>query len=164
MDSHFWQATSNTQHATASKQAGPSRQVQYTFRDKWHADGTFWAMGDPIGGLLWLTSGRFEPFCPPETPFRVHLGRKRMFCLYISWATWLKLQYRGHFSRLQPPTFSGLQPSDRPQGTARTAVLARILDFGSCAVQLMGRCAYWSSTGRSFLIPRQHFPHSLSCM
>ena len=47
-----------------------AQRVQTTYR--WRADGTFWAVGDPVWGLLWPTWGRFEPFGQPQTPFRAH--------------------------------------------------------------------------------------------
>ena len=37
----------------------------------------------------------------------------------VSWATWLKTQFRGHLVHPQPPTFCGLQASESPNETRR---------------------------------------------
>ena len=36
-----------------------------------------------------------------------------------SWATWLKIRFRGHLVHTQPPTFCGLQALDSPNETPR---------------------------------------------
>ena len=37
----------------------------------------------------------------------------------VSWATWLKTEFRGHLVHPQPPTFCGFQPSESPNETPR---------------------------------------------
>ena len=37
----------------------------------------------------------------------------------VSWATWLKSEFRGHLLHPQPPTFYGSQPSESPNETRR---------------------------------------------
>ena len=37
----------------------------------------------------------------------------------VSWATWLKTEFRGHLVHPQPPTFCGFQASDLPNETPR---------------------------------------------
>ena len=37
----------------------------------------------------------------------------------VSWATWLKNEFRGHLVHPQPPTFYGFQASDSPNETRR---------------------------------------------
>ena len=37
----------------------------------------------------------------------------------VSWATWLKIRFRGHLVHPQPPTFCGCQPSEWPNETRR---------------------------------------------
>ena len=37
----------------------------------------------------------------------------------VSWATWLKTEFRGHLAHLQPPTFCGFQLSEAPNETRR---------------------------------------------
>ena len=37
----------------------------------------------------------------------------------VSWATWLKSEFRGHLVHPQPPTFYGFQASDSPNETRR---------------------------------------------
>ena len=37
----------------------------------------------------------------------------------VSWATWLKVEFRGHITHPQPPTFSGFGASDSPHETPR---------------------------------------------
>ena len=39
--------------------------------------------------------------------------------LAVSWATWLKSEFRGHLVHLQPPTFCGFQASESPNETPR---------------------------------------------
>ena len=37
----------------------------------------------------------------------------------VSWATWLKIRFRGHLVHPQPPTFCGFHPSELPKRTPR---------------------------------------------
>ena len=37
----------------------------------------------------------------------------------VSWATWLKNEFRGHLAHLQPPTFYGFQASESPNDPRR---------------------------------------------
>ena len=37
----------------------------------------------------------------------------------VSWATWLKIRFRGHLVHSQPPTFCGFHPSEWPNETRR---------------------------------------------
>ena len=37
----------------------------------------------------------------------------------VSWATWLKIRFRGHLVHPQPPTFCGFQASESPNETHR---------------------------------------------
>ena len=37
----------------------------------------------------------------------------------VSWATWLKIRFRGHLVHPQPPTFCGFQASESPNETPR---------------------------------------------
>ena len=37
----------------------------------------------------------------------------------VSWATWLKTEFRGHLVHPQPPNFCGFQPSESPNETPR---------------------------------------------
>ena len=37
----------------------------------------------------------------------------------VSWATWLKIQFRGHLVHPQPPSFCGFQASESPNETRR---------------------------------------------
>ena len=37
----------------------------------------------------------------------------------VSWATWLKTEFRGHLAHLQPPTFCCFQASESPNETPR---------------------------------------------
>ena len=37
----------------------------------------------------------------------------------VSWATWLKSEFRRHLVHPQPPTFCGLHPSEWPNETRR---------------------------------------------
>ena len=37
----------------------------------------------------------------------------------VSWATWLKIQFRGHLVHPQPPDFCGFQPSESPNEPSR---------------------------------------------
>ena len=37
----------------------------------------------------------------------------------VSWATWLKIRFRGHLVHMQPPTFCGFHPSESPNETPR---------------------------------------------
>ena len=38
----------------------------------------------------------------------------------VSWAMWLKTEFRGHLVHPQPPTFHGFHPSESPNETRRT--------------------------------------------
>ena len=65
--------------------------------------------------------------CPRNGPKRRQKAPKTAQCApaprnqerAVSWATWLKNEFRGHLAHLQPPTFYGFQASDSPNETRR---------------------------------------------
>ena len=65
--------------------------------------------------------------CPRNGPKRRQKGPKFAQCApaprnqerAVSWATWLKVGFRGHLVHPQPPTFYGFQASDSPNETPR---------------------------------------------
>ena len=66
--------------------------------------------------------------CPRNRPKRCQKAPKSAQCALtprnqartVSWATWLKIQFRGHLVHLQPPTFGGFHPSESPKQTPST--------------------------------------------
>ena len=65
--------------------------------------------------------------CPTNGPKRCQKAPKTAQCAptprnqarTVSWATWLKIRFRGHLVHPQPPTFYGFQASDSPNETLR---------------------------------------------
>ena len=65
--------------------------------------------------------------CPRNGPKRSQKAPKSAQCApaprnqerAVSWATWLKNQFRGHLAHPQPPTFYGFQASELPNETRR---------------------------------------------
>ena len=65
--------------------------------------------------------------CPRNGPKRCQKAPKSAQCAptprnqarAISWATWLKTEFRGHIVHPQPSTFCGFQASDSPNETPR---------------------------------------------
>ena len=65
--------------------------------------------------------------CPRNGPKRCQKAPKTAQCAptprnqarTVSWATWLKIRFRGHLVHPQPPTFYGFQASDSPNETRR---------------------------------------------
>ena len=65
--------------------------------------------------------------CPRNGPERCQKAPKTAQCAptprnqerAVSWATWLKNEFRGHLVHLQPPTFYGFQASESPKETRR---------------------------------------------
>ena len=65
--------------------------------------------------------------CPRNCPKRRQKAPKTAQCApaprnqerAVSWATWLKSEFRGHLVRPQPPTFYGFQASESPNETRR---------------------------------------------
>ena len=65
--------------------------------------------------------------CPRNGPKRRQKAPKSAQCAptprnqarAVSWATWLKSQFRGHLVHPQPPTFCGFQASELPNETPR---------------------------------------------
>ena len=65
--------------------------------------------------------------CPRNGPKRCQKAPKTAQCAptdgnqarTVSWATWLKNEFRGHLVHPQPPTFYGFQASDSPNETRR---------------------------------------------
>ena len=65
--------------------------------------------------------------CPRNGPKRRQKAPKTAQCApaprnqarTVSWATWLKIQFRGHLVHPQPPTFCGFHPSESPSETCR---------------------------------------------
>ena len=65
--------------------------------------------------------------CPRNGPKRRQKAPKTAQCAparrnqerAISWATWLKNEFRGHLVHPQPPTFYGFQASESPNETRR---------------------------------------------
>ena len=65
--------------------------------------------------------------CPRNGPKRRQKAPKSAQCAPtprnqarpVSWATWLKIRFRGHLVHPQPPTFCGFQASDSPNETPR---------------------------------------------
>ena len=65
--------------------------------------------------------------CPRNVPKRRQKAPKTAQCAppppnqerAVSWATWLKSEFRGHLVHPQPPTFYGFQASESPNETRR---------------------------------------------
>ena len=65
--------------------------------------------------------------CPRNCPKRRQKAPKTAQCAptprnqerAVSWATWLKSEFRGHLVHPQPPTFCGFQASESPNETPR---------------------------------------------
>ena len=65
--------------------------------------------------------------CPRNGPKRRQKAPKYAHCAptprnqarAVSWATWLKIRFRGHLVHPQPPTFCGFQASESPKRTPR---------------------------------------------
>ena len=65
--------------------------------------------------------------CPRNGPKRRQKAPKSAQCAptprnqerAVSWATWLKIRFRGHLVHPQPPTFCGFQASELPNETPR---------------------------------------------
>ena len=65
--------------------------------------------------------------CPRNGPKRRQKAPKSAQCApaprnqarAVSWATWLKIRFRGHLVQPQPPTFCGFQASESPRRTPR---------------------------------------------
>ena len=65
--------------------------------------------------------------CPRNGPKRRQKAPKSAQCAptprnqerAVSWATWHKIQFRGHLVHPQPPTFCGFHPSESPNETPR---------------------------------------------
>ena len=65
--------------------------------------------------------------CPRNGPKRRQKAPKSAQCAptprnqarAVSWATWLKTEFRGHLLHPQPPTFCGFHPSESPERTPR---------------------------------------------
>ena len=65
--------------------------------------------------------------CPRKGPKRRQKAPKSAQCAptprnqarAVSWATWLKIRFRGHLVHPQPPTFFGFQASESPNETPR---------------------------------------------
>ena len=78
-----------------------------------------------------VTKGPSAPsnstICPRNGPKRRQKAPKTAQCApaprnqerAVSWATWLKSQFRGHLVHPQPPTFYGFQASQSPNETRR---------------------------------------------
>ena len=78
-----------------------------------------------------VTKGPLVPsnstICPRNGPKRRQKAPKAAQCAptprnqerAVSWATWLKNQFRGHLVHPQPPTFCGFQASKSPNETRR---------------------------------------------
>ena len=78
-----------------------------------------------------VTKGPLVPsnstICPRNGPKRRQKAPKAAQCAQaprnqeraVSWATWLKNQFRGHLVHPQPPTFYGFQASELPNETRR---------------------------------------------
>ena len=68
--------------------------------------------------------------CPRNGPKRRQKAPKSAQCAptprnqerAVSWATWLKAEFRGHLVHPQPPTFCGFQASESPNQTPRHPV------------------------------------------
>ena len=69
--------------------------------------------------------------CPRNGPKRRQKAPKTAQCApaprnqerAVSWATWLKNEFRGHLVHPQPPTFYGFQASESPNETRRPPYL-----------------------------------------
>ena len=65
--------------------------------------------------------------CPRNGPKRRQKAPKSAQCAptprnqarAVSWATWLKIRFRGHLVHPQAPTFCGFHPSESPKRTPR---------------------------------------------
>ena len=78
-----------------------------------------------------MTKGPLVPsnstICPRNGPKRRQKAPKSAQCAptlrnqarVVSWATWLKSEFRGHLVHPQPPTFCGFQASDSPNEPPR---------------------------------------------
>ena len=78
-----------------------------------------------------MTKGSLVPsnstICPRDAPKRRQKAPKTAQCApaprkqerAVSWATWLKNEFRGHLVHPQTPTFYGFQASESPNDTRR---------------------------------------------
>ena len=78
-----------------------------------------------------VSKSRLVPFnstiCPRNGPKRRQKDTKSAQCAptprnqarAVSWATWLKIGFRGHLFHPLPPTFCGFHPSESPNKTPR---------------------------------------------
>ena len=86
---------------------------------------TRFSKSDPrlFGMLKKVFLARFEPVLMEFSPFHHMYAPLCALRTYqeraVSWATWLKNEFRGHLVHPQPPTFYGFQASASPNETRR---------------------------------------------
>ena len=96
--------------------------------------------------------------CPRNGPKRWQRAPKSAQCgpsprnqaRAVSWATWLKILFRGHLVHPQPPTFCGFQASKSPNETPRPPYY---WSFGGAGGQL-GLRKVGGANGGSTRVPR----------
>ena len=89
--------------------------------------------------------------CPRNGPKRHQKAPKSAQCAptprnqarAVSWATWLKSEFRGHLVHLQPPTFCGFQASESPNKPPRPPYQ---WSLGGARGQ-PGPCTVWANGG-----------------
>ena len=108
-----------------------------------------------------MTKGPLVPsnstMCPRNGPKRRQKAPKAAQCApapqnqerAVSWATWLKNEFRGHLVHPQPPTFYGFQASESPNETRRPL---NHLSLGAAAGRVSPRTV--GAKGGSTRVPR----------
>ena len=95
---------------------------------RWQTVSTLHARLDcPVTKSPFLPSS--SPICPRNGPKRRQKAPKSAPCAptprnqerTVSWATWLKSEFRGHLVHPQTPTFCGFQASEPPNDTPRSS-------------------------------------------
>ena len=83
----------------------------------------------------------------------------------VSWATWLKIRFRGHLVHPQPPTFCGFHPSEWPNETRRPRTSGHLVQSeGSPARARRGpTVGPPGSLGRKKSFLPKLFPDHLGC-
>ena len=111
--------------------------------------------------------------CPRNGPKRRQKAPKSAQCAptprnqarAVSWATWLKSEFRGHLVHPQPPTFCRFHPSESPNETPRPPYHGHLVEpEGSSARARRGpTVGPPESPGRKKSFFPKLIPHHLGC-
>ena len=114
-------------------------------------------MGDPTQGVPWAIWGRFEPFCPPLTPFWDHVGQILIWP-YLGLCG-SNINFKESCPKYNPPICVAFTPQNGPDTPVDPSFGSRLSILPHCGRPNNGRTYHGPCPAilSQFACPKPHF-------